>query len=64
MLRWYALNTKPHAEARVARALTIRNYEVFLPLLPTAPEERIRPLFPCYLFVNCDLEVISVASLQ
>ncbi|MGC8779831.1 MAG: transcription termination/antitermination protein NusG [Anaerolineae bacterium] len=64
MLRWYALNTKPQSEARVARALMARNYEIFLPLLPTAADERIQPLFPSYLFVRCDLEVVSVASLQ
>lgn len=64
MLRWYALNTKPRSEARVARALMVRNYEIFLPLLPAAASEPIQPLFPSYLFVHCDLEVVSVASLQ
>ncbi len=64
MLRWYALNTKPRSEARVANALMARNYEIFLPLLPTAASEPLQPLFPSYLFVHCDLEVVSVASLQ
>jgi transcriptional antiterminator RfaH len=64
MLLWYALNTKPLSEARVARVLITRGYEIFLPLLPSQPDERVQPLFPSYLFVNCDLEVVSVASLQ
>jgi transcriptional antiterminator RfaH len=64
MLLWYALNTKPQSEARVARVLMTRGFEIFLPLLPSQPTERIQPLFPSYLFVNCDLEIVSVASLQ
>lgn len=64
MLQWYALNTKPHAEARVARGLTDRGYEILLPLLPTQPSELLQPLFPSYLFIYCDLEVVSVSSLQ
>lgn len=64
VLRWYALNTKPRSEARVANALMARNYEIFLPLLPAAASEPLQPLFPSYLFVRCDLEVVSVASLQ
>lgn len=64
MLRWYALNTKPRSEARVANALMTRNYEIFLPLLPAAASGPLQPLFPSYLFVRCDLEVVSVASLQ
>jgi transcription antitermination factor NusG len=64
MLAWYALNTKPIAEARVARALMTRGFEIFLPLLPTRPNERIQALFPSYLFINCDMEVVSVRNLE
>ena len=64
MLQWYVLNTKPQSEARVARALTTRNFEIFLPLLPSQPTERLQPLFPSYLFVNCDLEIVSVGNLE
>jgi len=64
MLLWYVLNTKPLAEARVARALMTRGFEIFLPLLPSSPAERLQPLFPSYLFVNCDLEVVSVGRLE
>lgn len=64
MLAWYALNTKPLAEARVARALIVREFEVFLPFLPQRPSERNQPLFPAYLFMHCDLETIGVSRLQ
>ncbi len=64
MLLWYVLNTKPQSEARVARALITRGFEIFLPMLPAQPTERLQSLFPSYLFVNCDLEIVSVESLQ
>lgn len=64
MVAWYALNTKPHSEARVTRVLTARGFEVFLPLLPTKIGERIQPLFPAYLFVHCDLEQVDIGNLQ
>jgi transcriptional antiterminator RfaH len=64
MLLWYVLNTKPQSEARVARALMTRGFEIFLPLLSSQPTEHLQPLFPSYLFVNCDLEIVSVGSLE
>jgi transcriptional antiterminator RfaH len=64
MLSWYALNTKPHSEARVSRVLMTRGFEILLPLLPTKVGEPIQPLFPAYLFVHCDLEQVEVGNLQ
>jgi len=64
MLAWYTLNTKPQSEARVARVLIERGFDIFLPLLPTRLNERIKPLFPSYLFVNCDLAEVDIANLK
>jgi len=64
MLAWYTLNTKPQSEARVARVLIERGFDVFLPLLPTKLSERIKPLFPSYLFVNCNLAEVDIANLK
>ena len=64
MENWYTLYTKPNAEALVARTLIARGLTVLLPLLPSRPGERLRPLFPAYLFVRCDLTVIGIENLQ
>jgi transcriptional antiterminator RfaH len=64
MEAWYALHTKPNAEAQVARTLTARGFTAFLPLLPTRADGRIRALFPAYLFVRCDLTAVGLDNLQ
>lgn len=64
MEAWYALYTKPNAEAQVASMLTARGFRIFLPLLPARPDGRVRPLFPTYLFVYCDLAKIGIETLQ
>ena len=64
MENWYTLYTKPNAEAQVARTLMARGLTVLLPLLPSRSGERLRPLFPAYLFVRCDLTVIGIENLQ
>lgn len=64
MEAWYALYTKPNAEAQVARTLAARQFEVFLPVLPAPPAGRERPLFPTYLFVRCDLTEVGIDRLQ
>jgi transcriptional antiterminator RfaH len=61
---WYGLHTKPNAEALVARTLMARGLHAFLPLLPSRPGERLRPLFPAYLFVRCDLTAVGIENLQ
>jgi transcriptional antiterminator RfaH len=63
MKAWYALYTKPNAEIKVARALCDQALEAYLPLLPAKPDRRAEPLFPCYLFVQCDLAATETANL-
>jgi transcriptional antiterminator RfaH len=64
MEAWYALYTKSHSELRVARALITRGFTVFLPLLTDRSPERVLPLFPSYLFVQCDLAVTGISVLE
>ena len=70
-LRWYALNSQPRTEARVAETLerlySEKPLETYLPLWP---DTRMResatatPLFPGYLFVRCDLSRLSLAEMR
>jgi transcription antitermination factor NusG len=64
MKAWFALHTKPSAEIRVARALMNRGFTVFLPLLPGPANGPARPLFPAYLFMECDLSTVGVDQIQ
>ncbi len=64
MEAWYALYTKPNAEAQVARILQGRGLEAFLPLLPARRDHRLEPLFPTYLFIRCDLETLAAHNVQ
>ena len=58
---WYALYTKHQHEKAVARNLSCKGFEVFLPLYAAARnwKDRIKllslPLFPCYVFLRGDL---------
>jgi transcriptional antiterminator RfaH len=61
---WYALHTKPNSEIRVARTLRTRGIDAFLPLLPGTRDGPARPLFPTYLFVECDLATIGADHLK
>jgi transcription antitermination factor NusG len=61
-LPWYALQTRPRHEKRVAQALRARAIEQFLPLHRSRNRWRNGvvadvelPLFPCYLFVRVPL---------
>ena len=58
MEHWYALNSKPHQEGRVADYLRQRPVEVYLPLVRVNPVNpraaRVRPYFPGYLFARFD----------
>jgi transcriptional antiterminator RfaH len=64
MEAWYAIYTKPNAEAQVARTLIERGFDTYLPLLPPKGDDRARPLFPTYLFVHCDLSQVVIDNLQ
>lgn len=55
---WFAVQTWPRYEKKVARELTIKGIEVFLPLIPSRRQWSDRqqvvdlPLFSSYLFVR------------
>jgi transcription antitermination factor NusG len=59
---WYALYTKHQHEKTVARNLTSKGFETFLPLYAATRKwkDRVKllnlPLFPCYVFLKGDLE--------
>ncbi|MEE1543815.1 MAG: transcriptional activator RfaH [Alphaproteobacteria bacterium] len=60
--RWYAVHTRPHAEARALENLERQGFEAWLPLYrkqrrrARRSEQVLRPLFPRYLFVALDLD--------
>jgi transcriptional antiterminator RfaH len=67
MKHWYTLHTKPNSEYQVAAAMRQRDIEAFLPEIasPTrCNKQRMRPFFPCYLFIWADLASVSASSLQ
>lgn len=68
MEHWYALNTKPHQERRVAAHLRRRRLEVCLPLVRVNPVNpraaRERPYFPGYLFVQLDWLTAGGSAIQ
>src|ERR1700674_1628776 len=55
---WYALYTRHQHENAVAKVLSYKGFEAFLPLYATAHRWRDRtkklslPLFPCYVFLK------------
>jgi transcription elongation factor/antiterminator RfaH len=59
---WFVVQTKPGNEERVKTNLLNQEIESFLPMVKTYQYragkmlERIRPLFPSYLFANMDLD--------
>ena len=67
MESWYALYTKPRQETVVAGQLQQRGLETFLPQYTECRwgrPARLKPLFPCYLFVRADLEAIGLSTLK
>jgi transcription antitermination factor NusG len=56
-LTWYAIQTMPRHERKVAAELRQKGLHTFLPLVPSTRQwsDRVRvldlPLFPCYVFV-------------
>jgi transcription antitermination factor NusG len=58
---WFALYTRHQHEKTVAKALSIKGFEVFLPLYTVGHQWRDRtkhlqlPLFPCYVFLHTTL---------
>ena len=66
MLHWYALNTKPNAEYQVVELLARHRVETFLPTLKATRPRRGHnsvPLFPGYLFVHVDFDVMGYSTI-
>ena len=65
---WYVLYTKPHSEQQVEAGLAAEGIQSYFPAIPVATPRRgrpaVRPFFPCYLFVNVDLESVGVSRLN
>jgi transcription antitermination factor NusG len=61
-LSWYAIHTNYQHEKTVARILTQKGFDVFLPLYDVAHRWKDRtkqlslPLFPCYVFIQDALD--------
>jgi len=66
MEAWYALHTKPNQESLAARELARRGVAVLHPQYTERRRERVRvrTLFPTYLFVRVDLDVVGRSLLQ
>ena len=62
MLEWHALYTRHQHEKPIARMLSNKGHEVFLPLYAVARRWQDRskqlclPLFPCYVFIRGGLD--------
>lgn len=68
MVHWYVMHSKPRKEAFLRERLRMQQVEVYLPSIrvkPVNPRSRKeQPFFPGYLFVQVDLERISVTELR
>lgn len=59
---WYAIYTRHKHEKKVAKSLTSKGFQIFLPVYATAHRWQDRtkllwlPLFPCYVFFKGGLE--------
>jgi transcription antitermination factor NusG len=64
--KWYVLRSKPHKERILWRQLRDQGFEVFYPhiLLHTVKPGVIKnkPLFPGYLFVNVNLDLVGKST--
>jgi transcription antitermination factor NusG len=62
---WYALQSKPHQEDALWRQLSAHAVENYYPRLPVRVvnprARRIRPYFPGYMFVRCDLVEVGIS---
>ena len=62
MKQWYTLYTKANSEQQVATLLQEKGIDIYLPTVTT--DSRPKPFFPCYLFMNADLNKLSPAAWQ
>ncbi len=65
---WYVIRSKPNKENFLAQQLAASGMQVFYPCIrvkPVNPRARkVQAFFPSYLFVQVDLETVSVSTLQ
>lgn len=68
MLNWHVVHVKPHKERQVMFHLRQHQVENYLPLIHVNPVNpraaKVRPLFPCYIFVKFDPEATGLGVLQ
>lgn len=70
MQKWYAVVAKPRQERVADENLQRQEFETYLPLIQLQKrrrgkwEEVIEPLFPRYLFVHVDPDVVSVGPIR
>jgi transcriptional antiterminator RfaH len=68
MLRWYVLQSKPQKESFLYDQLRLRKIETYFPRVrinPVNPRaKKVKPYFPCYLFIRVDLDEVGIANLQ
>lgn len=61
MKHWYVVQTKPKREEAVQLQLTRARYELFFPLMRAF--DRVKPLFPSYLFIHANFADPNVHQL-
>lgn len=67
MKQWYCLYTKPNSEHRVSAALEWQDLETYLPMIKSSSDRstgRGKPFFPCYLFLQADLQRLELSRLR
>lgn len=57
MNSWYVIQTKPKKEETVRQQLVRADYELFFPMMRAF--DRVKPLFPSYLFVHTDFSDVN-----
>lgn len=66
--RWYVLHSKPNKEQVVFTQLQQKGIEVFFPRIRVTPvnprSSKVRPYFPCYLFVNVDIDMVGLNTFR
>jgi len=65
---WYVLRSKPHNEFLLYAQLKARNIECYFPRMKVTPinprSAKIRPYFPSYLFVYCDIDEVGINTFK
>lgn len=65
---WFVVKVKPHKERVALINLRRQDFKTLAPRMPTTPKSKIRnkeePLFPGYIFVQVNLEIQSLTSVN